>query len=118
MDKLNLIHNEILDLLQKGGVPAAQLATLEMAVKGIQAFLALPQDETTGQTAQALADRLMVLLAPLLPALGPYAAVVFLLEAHLGDAIDWIGNEISPLKITDKQAGPIVHDDGKPAARA
>lgn len=117
MNMLNIIHNEILDVLLKGRLTSAETATLEAAIKGIQAFLALPHDETTGQKAQSLADGLLTMLTPLLPALGPYAAVLALLEANVGRAVDWICNEIkmSKLKITDNQTGPVVHDDGAAA---
>jgi hypothetical protein len=29
--------------------------------------------------------------------------------------VDWLADNLAPIKVTDKQKGPVVHDDGKPA---
>lgn len=111
---LDQIKDEVLKHV--GSAPDGdQRKALGLALKAIEAFHNLPSDETTGAKAQKLADQLVPLVLTTVPGAGSYAAVVALFEPYLGDVIDWIGEELAPMKVTDKQDGPVVHDGGDDA---
>ena len=99
--------------LLKEDLTASQRKTLEVILAGIDAFV--QKGLTAGEKAQELADRLLPLIVAAVPSVGPYMTAILLFEQHLGDAVDWLADNLAPIKVTDKQQGPVVHDDGKPA---
>ena len=102
-------------------LPDDQRLALEAAMRGVGAFMALPdhafdgdQTQTKGEIGQKIADALVPLVMTSVPGLEAYKAVVTLFEPHIGEAIDFL-TSLAPMEVTDKQSGPVVHDEGQDA---
>ena len=101
-------------------LPDDQRLALEAAMRGVGAFMALPDhafdgdDLTKGEIGQKIADALVLLVMTSVPGLEAYKAVVTLFEPHIGEAIDFL-TSLAPMEVTDKQSGPVVHDEGQDA---
>ena len=106
---LQQLHDIIAaELPQDGTIAKAEHLALDAALRGIRAYQASAPADTTGQKAEAVVNGLLPLLAPVLPALGPYAAIVAFFASEFGVIVD----ALAPEKIIDNQDGPIVHDAG------
>lgn len=93
---------------------------IEAATRGLQAFMALPEQafdgetRTKGEIGQQIADALVPLVLSGVPGAAAYKAVITLFEPHIGEAIDFL-TSLAPMHVVDKQGGPVVHDDGQDA---
>lgn len=94
---------------------------LEAAMRGLQAFMALPEQAfdgdqtlTKGEIGQQIADALVPLVLSGVPGAGAYKAIIALFEPHIGEAIDFL-TSLAPMHVVDKQAGDVVHDEGQDA---
>ena len=87
---------------------------LEAAMRGIQAYMALPEHESKGEIGQKIADTLVPLLLAEIPGMGAYKAILTVFEPHIGEAIDFL-TSLAPMEVVDKQKGAVVHDEGQDA---
>lgn len=111
MDKLLEIKEMALKAIELGHPDPEYIKAANVALKAVDA---VSSNKSLGDKAQTIADELLPLIQTL-PPVQSYAAIIALLEPHLGDAIDWLGQELAPIKVVDKQDGPVVHDDGQDA---
>lgn len=111
MEKLLEIKDHLIKMVEAGHPDPAYIKAALVAIKAIEA---LSNHPTLGDKVQEIADLLLPLIQTL-PPVQAYAAIIGLLEPHLGDAIDWLGKELAPMKVVDKQDGEVVHDAGQDA---
>lgn len=100
-------------------LPDDQRLALEAAMRGVGAFMALPEqafdgDQTKGEIGQKIADALVPLVVEGVPGLEAYKALIALFAPHIGEAIDFL-TSLAPMHVVDKQAGDVVHDEGQDA---
>jgi len=91
-----------------------QKLALEAAMRGIQAFMAMPESETAGEVGQKIADTLVPLILTEVPNAAAYKAIVEIFAPHIGEAIDFL-TSLAPMEVVDKQGGAVVHDEGQDA---
>jgi len=111
MEKLLELKEQIQNLLKVGHPDPDFVKVAKVVLAAVDALLA---KKSLAKKTQAIADELIPLVRNL-PPLQAYRAVIDLLEPHLGEAVQWLGDELAPPKVIDKQDGPIVHDEGQEA---
>lgn len=112
MEKLLEIKENLEKSLEVGHPNPDFTKAVHVALKSIEAI----QDnkKSLGKKVQKIADELVPIIQTM-PPLQAYSAIIALLEPHLGDAVDWLGKELAPMKVVDKQGGEVVHDEGQDA---